>query len=135
MKLSRVKTSANEILGFVRYVRVQLVGTHHLNMREVQVLDTSGVNRALNKPATQSSTHGSDPASKAVNGNLNDFSHTNYDAGMYHEWTKSNLFVYSTLSFKPLDPLSHSFIFFRRLVGGGPGGGCCCVKDCYLQSK
>ena len=48
---------------------------------------TSGVNRALNKPATQSSTYiehswGSDPASNAVNGNLNDFSHTNNDAGM-----------------------------------------------------
>jgi len=42
------------------------------------VFDTSGVNHALNKLATQSSTYighswGSDPASKAVNGNLGDF--------------------------------------------------------------
>ena len=29
-------------------------------------------------------------ASKAVNGDRNDLSHTNNDAGMYHEWTKSN---------------------------------------------
>ena len=46
---------------------------------EVKVFDTSGVNHALNKLATQSSTYighswGSDPASKAVNGNLGDFS-------------------------------------------------------------
>jgi hypothetical protein len=27
---------------------------------------------------------------------------------MYHEWTQSNLFVYSTISFKASDPLSHS---------------------------
>jgi hypothetical protein len=64
----------------VHKVRVQLLGANHLHMREVQVFDsTSGVNRALNKPATQSST--SDEASKAVNGNLDDFSHTNNEAG------------------------------------------------------
>ena len=77
---------------------MQLLGTNILNMREVQVFDTSGVNRALNKPATQSSTYilhsdGSSPASMAVNGNLGDFSHTYSEAGMYHEWTKSNLTV------------------------------------------
>ena len=71
-------------------VRVQLEGTIFLHMSEVQVYDTSGVNRALNNPATQSSTYtghnwGPDPASKAVNGVLNDFSCTNDDAGMYHE--------------------------------------------------
>ena len=88
---------ANDILGIVRYVRVQQDGTAaYLHMREVQVFDTSGVNRAMNKPATQSSTDGSNPASKAVNGELTDFSHTHYEAGMYHEWTKSNLFVYTT---------------------------------------
>ena len=70
-------------------VRVQLEGTNALHMSEVQVYDTSGVNRALNKPATQSSTAtghswGPDPASKAVNGALNDFSHTNEDAGKYY---------------------------------------------------
>ena len=27
---------------------------------------------------------------------------------IYHEWTQSNLFVYSTISFKASDPLSHS---------------------------
>jgi hypothetical protein len=52
-------------------------------MREVQVFDTSGVNIALNKSATQSSTDTGHSwfASKAVNGNLNDFSHTDNDAG------------------------------------------------------
>jgi hypothetical protein len=46
-----------QILGSVRKVRVQLEGRNHLHMREVEVFDTSGVNRALNKPATQSSTY------------------------------------------------------------------------------
>ena len=72
--------------ALVHKVRVQLLGANYLHMREVQVFDNSGVNRALNKPATQSSTYilhswGSDEASKAVNGNLTDFSHTYSDAG------------------------------------------------------
>ena len=99
----------------VHKVRVQLDGSNHLHMREVQVFDTNGVNRALNKLATQSSTTsgswGSDPASKAVNGNLNDWSHTNNDLGMYHEWTKSSLIIYTIMSFLPSDPLSHSCSF------------------------
>jgi hypothetical protein len=56
-------------------------------MREVQVFDQNGVNRALNKLATQSSTANSYPdsyypASKVVNGNLDDWSLTNYARGM-----------------------------------------------------
>jgi hypothetical protein len=92
--------SPSKNAALVHKVRVQLLGANHLNMREVQVFDTSGVNRALNKPATQSST--SDEASKAVNGNLNDNSDTNYDAGMYHEWTKSNLTVTASCHSKRL---------------------------------
>ena len=42
----------------IHNVRVQLMGTNYLHMREVQVFDTSGVNRALNKLATQSSSWG-----------------------------------------------------------------------------
>ena len=102
--MTTVKSLAAEILrssngsALVHKVRVQLEGRNHLHMREVQVFDTRGVNRALNKPATQSSdydghTWGPDLASKAVNGDLNDFSHTFNDAGMYHEWTKSKLTV------------------------------------------
>jgi hypothetical protein len=73
----------------VHKVRVQLEGSNYLHMREVQVYDTSDVNRALNKAASQSSTYtlhywGSDPASNAVNGVLYDYSHTNGEAGMYH---------------------------------------------------
>jgi hypothetical protein len=88
-----------KILGVVRYVRVELEGTNHLNMREVKVFDTSGVNRALSMTATQSSTLQGYPASNVVNGNLGDFSHTNNDAGMYHELTNSNLIVYTIMSF------------------------------------
>jgi hypothetical protein len=45
-----------------RKVRVQLEGTNHLHMREVQVFDQSGDNVALGKTATQSSTAGSEAA-------------------------------------------------------------------------
>ena len=72
---------------------MQLEGRNILNMREVQVFDTSGFNHALNKPASQSSTAAGEEASKAVNGNLGDHSHTNNDAGIYHELTNSNLTV------------------------------------------
>ena len=81
---------------------MQLSGTNILNIREVQVFDTNGVNRALSKPATQSSTYivseYNFSASNAVNGIITidgheDMSHTENEAGMYHEWTKSNLSV------------------------------------------
>ena len=132
--------SPSKYAALVHKVRVQLEGRNYLHMREVEVYDTSGVNRALNKLATQSSTWifhdwGPDPASKAVNGRLSDFSCTYNDLGMYHEWTKSNLFVYSTLPFKPSDPFFLTLVVCRCLVGGGPGRGCCSVKGCYLQSK
>jgi hypothetical protein len=77
-------TSVLDLAGMVgkfRKVRVQLEGTNYLHMREVEVFDQSGVNVALNKTATQSSTVGSETASKAVNGNLNDRSHTDLNAG------------------------------------------------------
>jgi hypothetical protein len=50
---------ANEILGFVRYVRVQQDGNanNYLQMREVQVFDHNGVNRARAATAYQSSTN------------------------------------------------------------------------------
>jgi hypothetical protein len=96
---------------------VQLEGTNYLNMREVQVFDTSGVNRALNKLATQSSTTTpGDEASKAVNGNLNDNSHTNNDAGMYHEKTKSKLTVTAPFHSKRLT-LSLTLVLIKA-----PGG-------------
>jgi hypothetical protein len=70
------------------HVRVQLAGTNYLNMDEVQVIDLNGVNVALNKPATQSSTFQlSGPASKAVNGVFNDqmdYSITKNEASTYH---------------------------------------------------
>jgi hypothetical protein len=69
------------ILGDIRKVRVQLEGTDFLHMREVQVFDKNGLNVALNKVATQSSTFASWSASYAVNGNLNDLSHTELNQG------------------------------------------------------
>ena len=73
-----------------RKVRVQLEGQNYLHMREVQVWDQSGINVALNKTASQSSTEfylGSAirPASDAVNGvvNMTDMSSTGFDLGKY----------------------------------------------------
>jgi len=106
--------SPSKNAALVHKVRVQLEGTNILNMREVQVFDQNGVNHALNKLATQSSTTPGYEASKAVNGNLNDNSHTNSDAGMYHELTNSNLTVKAP---KRLT-LSLTLVLFRRLVGG-----------------
>ncbi len=64
---------------------MQLEGANFLNLREVQVFDQSAINRALNKPASQSSTYWMPGvASKAVNGDLNDSTHTNFDDGKYH---------------------------------------------------
>jgi hypothetical protein len=40
----------------VHKVRIELEGLNHLHMREVQVFDENNINRALNKPSTQSST-------------------------------------------------------------------------------
>jgi hypothetical protein len=98
---AEILRTSNDVTGsaLVHKIRVQLEGKNNLHMREVEVFDTSGVNRALNKPATQSSTYYYYPASKAVNGDRNDYSHTNNDAGMYHELTNSNLIVYTIMSF------------------------------------
>ena len=92
---AEILRTSNDVTGsaLVHKIRVQLEGKNNLHMREVEVFDTSGINRALNKPASQSSTAAGEEASKAVNGALNDLSHTNNDAGIYHEWTKSNLTV------------------------------------------
>jgi len=58
-------------------------------MREVEVFDQNGVNRALHKPATQSHTSSTAinyrEASRAVNGDLSDCSHTDEEyTGKYH---------------------------------------------------
>ena len=67
-----------------RTVRIQLLGTNYLSLAEVQVWKELGVNLALNKPATQSSTYQSAAASRAVDGNtdgnFNDGSVSSTDA-------------------------------------------------------
>jgi hypothetical protein len=65
-------------------VCVQLGGTNYLHLGEVQVWDLNGINRALNKVASQSSTYPGYPASNAVNGVLTSFSHTNYETSKFH---------------------------------------------------
>ncbi len=52
---------------------MQLLGKNYLHLGEVEAFDQYGVNVALNKPATQSST--ADPASNTVDGNMT-ISHT-----------------------------------------------------------
>jgi len=86
--MATASSSQNAVL--VPKVRVQLLGTNALHMREVEVFDTSGVNRALNNPASQSSTNsnlvfGLCSASNSVNGNFNDISITESESGTYQE--------------------------------------------------
>ncbi|KAL7505952.1 hypothetical protein ACHAXN_004087 [Cyclotella atomus] len=65
-------------------VKVQLEDTNYLMLAELEVFDTNEVNRALNKPATQSSTlFLSKTASNAVDGNLTTYTHTNSDQGAW----------------------------------------------------
>ncbi len=61
-----------------RKVRVELDSGEPLHLGEVQVFSAANnVNVALGKPATQSSSHPSFPASYGVDGNFSSFSHTN----------------------------------------------------------
>ena len=63
-------------------LRVQLVGQNSLLLREVMIFDRSGINVALDKPATQSSSpYGNRQAPNANNGNLEDHSATQNDPG------------------------------------------------------
>jgi hypothetical protein len=68
-----------------RKVRVWFDGrTEHLHMREVQVFDYSGVNRALSKTANQQSTVEPQSASSAVDGKNDTYSMTGNKDGKYH---------------------------------------------------
>ena len=105
-----VCATSNGDATLVRHVRVQLKGTNFLSLREVEVFDRNEINRALFKPATQSSTfywNGVSPrsASIAVDGIINtdpaDVTHTLSDAG------KISLCFCSCLSHKGSD-----FYFF-----------------------
>ena len=77
------RVADNSVIEFPSVkLRVQLEGTDNIALKEVQVFNRNGVNVALNKTATQSSTkQSSTPASKAVNGDLTDYSLTNLTAG------------------------------------------------------
>jgi hypothetical protein len=121
---------ANDILGTlanVRYVRVQRDGTGYVHLAEVQVLDETGVNRALKKPATQSSTISYLPASLAVNGLTNDYTQTQQSQGEYLQLHIMHS-LFNTLTY-------YYFCLKRRLVGGGFGCRHSSVKHKNLQSS
>ena len=79
------------VLNWVRKVHIQVGKSHtadnYIYLREVEVFNNEGVNVALGKTASQSSTLKDDGisriASLAVDGNRNTFSHTNNDS-KYH---------------------------------------------------
>jgi hypothetical protein len=54
-----------------------------IHVFEIEVYSTEGINVALGKPATQSSTLSSFVASNAVDGNTNSFMHTNDSSPMW----------------------------------------------------
>ena len=89
---------------------MHLLGENYLHLREVEAFDQYGVNVALNKPATQSSTAYAGPASNAVDGYIWTISHTELQQGKYQ--LSSAIFMH--ISFKSL---SISFSFVKE-----PGG-------------
>ena len=68
-------------------VKHDLRADYPLSIGELQVYDSAGVNRALSKPTSTSSSccGNAYPASNGVNGNLHDFTHTENGNGMYCE--------------------------------------------------
>lgn len=78
----------------VMFVRVTLPHEGMLQLNEVEVAgwidDTRGVNEnvSLNKPVTQSSNWGNHPASRAVDGYLNNYTHTTLES---EAWWKVSL--------------------------------------------
>ena len=66
----------------VRKVRVEIAEEQFLSLTEVEVYDHANINRALNKTASQSSDWSANmPASLAVNGIFDDYTHTRKEAG------------------------------------------------------
>jgi hypothetical protein len=85
--LDDVFNFATSLPALTRKVRVDLGRKELLVMREVQVFNYANTNVALNKPATQSSNYKGRSdilATKALNGNLNDYSHTDNNVSEYH---------------------------------------------------
>jgi hypothetical protein len=83
--MTNVHSKTIEIFEFglnhdVRKVKIQSQRTVFLHMAEVQVYAGS-TNKAIGKPATQSSTYGNDGPGKAADGNQDTISHTNEEVG------------------------------------------------------
>jgi hypothetical protein len=81
--LDDVFNFATSLPVLTRKVRVDLGRKEHLHMREVQVFDYSGVNRAQGTASQSSTRYGTQHASLAVDGNNNTFSETGDDNGVY----------------------------------------------------
>jgi hypothetical protein len=115
-----------------RYIRVQLAGTNYLHMAEVQVLGTATpTNVALNKTATQSSTHSSGAAaSRAVDGNTDgvfangSVTHTNSDA---NAWWHVDLVQIETI----VRLRSGTGLSFRK----GLRTSTCSCQTCHLRPQ
>lgn len=60
----------------VKKIKVKLFYYGVLNLGQIQAFDVNGVDVALGKPVTQSSTYGGSAASNVVDGDPNTFSHT-----------------------------------------------------------
>ena len=82
----------------VHRVRIQLEGINCLHLREVQVFDYNDVNVALNKVASQSSTHPNYlPASAGVDGNLIGIFHTYEQHGTYNRLLPMAPLIFSSV--------------------------------------
>ncbi len=81
--LDDVFNFATSLPVLTRKVRVDLGRKEHLHMREVQVFDYSGVNRAQGTASQSSTRYGTKLAEHAVDGNVDTFSETNDNTGEY----------------------------------------------------
>jgi F5/8 type C domain len=108
-----------------RYVRVWTKFTNHLSLAEVEVLGPAPpTNLALNKTATQSSTYGSQSASRAVDGNpggtWNDITLTGYEAQAWWQVDLGSVRSLQTIKLRPRSDLTCCLDNFYVFVSDVP---------------
>lgn len=108
-----------------RYVRVWTKFTNHLSLAEVEVLGPAPPsNLALNKPATQSSTYGSQAASRAVDGNTggtwNDITLTGYEPQAWWQVDLGSVKSLQTIKLRPRSDLTCCLDNFYVFVSDVP---------------
>ena len=108
-----------------RYVRVWTRWTNHLSLAEVEVLGPAPpTNLALNKPATQSSTYGSQVASRAVDGDTggawNEITLTSYEPQAWWQVDLGSVKSLQTIKIRPRSDQTCCLDYFYVFVSDVP---------------